>query len=87
MANPSSYTDEDIKKIEEYMEKYPAAWTWGTMEGLRIPLSLIKDDHLKNIKKWICKHPNHYNRAVFNIINKEWRRRFASSPAGKVLFG
>lgn len=87
MANPSSYNEEDIKKIIEYREKYPDAWCWTTIEGLSIPLHLIKDDHLKNIKRFINQHPNHYNKKVFQIINKEWKKRFASSPAGKVLFG
>jgi len=88
MANPSSYTEADYKAINEALDQDPHQWCWTTQEGLRIPLRLIKDSHLKNIKKHIDAHPKNYvlSKARPIIIN-EWKRRFANTAAGKVLFG
>jgi len=88
MANPSSYTDEDVDNIEKYLQRHPNAITWTTMEGLTIPIKLIKDDHIKNIKKHMDAHFSHYGeRPIYKTIMKEWKKRFASTNAGKVLFG
>lgn len=88
MATPSSYTDKDIEEIEKYKQRYPNARTWTTLEGLSIPFKLIKDDHLKNIKKFMDKNFDHYgNRPVYKVLNKEWKKRFITTSAGEVLFG
>lgn len=88
VATPSSYTKEDIVEIEKYLQRYPNAITWTTMEGLTIPIKLIKDDHLKNIRKHMDSHFSHYgNRKIYKTIMKEWKKRFISSPAGEVLYG
>ena len=88
MTNSTSYTENDKKKIKKYLEKYPNAWHWTTLQGLRIPLKFIKDDHLKNIKKHIDNNPIIFGKdSSKTIIYKEWKKRFTSTLAGKVLFG
>ena len=87
MAQISSYTEEDIKTAEDYLEKHPKAQYWQTMDGLRIPFHMIKDDHLKNIRKYLQIHGKHYHPKVIAKMDKLWKQRFASTPAGKVLYG
>lgn len=88
VATPSSYSEKDVQDIEKYLQRHPNATTWTTMEGLTIPIRLIKDDHLKNIRKHMDRHFEHYgNRPIYKTIMKEWKKRFITSTAGEVLFG
>ena len=87
MSQETSYTEEDIKNIEKYMEKNPKVRTWHTKDGLVIPIPLIKDDHLKNIRKYIKKFDKHFSPKVYELIDKEFKKRFLNTTAGEVLFG
>ncbi len=97
MAQKSSYTEEDYKKHEAYLTRYPNAAYWVTLEGRIIPIVLIKEDHLKNIithinDSMVFFHQNSKKRQsrlkMLDKMKKELKKRLVKKGAGgKVLFG
>jgi hypothetical protein len=92
----SSYTDQDIEKINAYLAKHPNCATWTTQEGLCIPVVLLKDDHLDNVirhqEERLKSLKGHWGLDKFlkisNICLKEKKKRLIKkSLAGRILFG
>lgn len=96
MSN-SSYTKQELESFEQEIEgkNMPKSKYWTTLDGYRIPINKIKDEHLKNILKHLNKrmisaktqslkeiHTNTYKR-----FEKELMRRVLKTPAGKILYG
>jgi hypothetical protein len=83
----NSYSDKEIKAAQLYLDENPDCEKWGMDrdgETIWLPISMIKDDHLENIVKWIEKNSHHYSTRIYLLMKKELITR---SEAGKILYG